>query len=135
MNVAINIMGLQTGDLILCAGRGMASKALQFGQGLLHGTVFAPYSHAAIVLAPGFLLEAVYDKGVSVNCMIDAKVVFEQHGLKVVLPFRPWQYGYAKFHVYRHLLWSNLPGHLNRWKIHQSRRNIWQDSVRRLTPA
>ena len=33
------------------------------------------------------------------------------------------------------LLWSNLPGHLNRWKIHQSRRNTWQDSVKRSTPA
>ena len=33
------------------------------------------------------------------------------------------------------MLWSNLPGHLNRWKIHPSRSNTWRESVRRSTPA
>jgi integrase/recombinase XerC len=34
------------------------------------------------------------------------------------------------------VLWSNLPGHLNRWKIHHLRSYTWQqESVRRLIPA
>ena len=95
-------MELQTGDLLLCTGRGITSKGLQIGQGILHGTVVAPYSHASIVLAPGYLLEAVYDKGVWVNCLFDGKAQLEHYRGKVVLPFRPWQHGYTKFHIYRH---------------------------------
>ena len=29
------------------------------------------------------------------------------------------------------LLWSNLPGHLNRWKIHHLRSNTWQQKSER----
>lgn len=108
MNMAIDLMELQTGDLILCTGRGVASKALQVGQGVLHGTMSAPYSHAAIVLAPGYLLEAVHDKGVWVNCLIAEDARFELHGAKVVLPIRPRQHGYTKFHVYRHTYFASI---------------------------
>ena len=34
------------------------------------------------------------------------------------------------------VLWSNLPGHLNRWKIHHLRSYTWQqENVRHLIPA
>ena len=36
----------------------------------------------------------------------------------------------------RGMLWSNLPGHLNRWKIHHLRSNTWQqENERHSTPA
>ncbi|MET3132109.1 hypothetical protein AAKU55_002379, partial [Oxalobacteraceae bacterium GrIS 1.11] len=32
------------------------------------------------------------------------------------------------------LLWSNLPGHLNRWKIHHLRSITWQNNEKRSIP-
>jgi hypothetical protein len=93
---------------------------------------------AALVLRSGFLPRflAVWltINGLAYLALSFAGLLAPQYNDAIAGIAFPCQLGEVAFMLWI-LLWSNLPGHLNRWKIHPTRSITWQESVRRSTPA